>query len=205
MYLLGLILWVAASGGIAWFVATLLTRRTKKPWLRPLLILVLMPIVFLAPLADEIIGKFQFDRLCEEAKEVKIHATHPVGEELYTPEGKWRRSHLETLRRSGQIGDTREESNRLQKVYESLVRWDMGSPFPEEIPATIPIRKYHTRIYDTKDGRLLAEWNGYGTSGGWVSRNFETPFLVRSQCMPNIGQQLDEKILPYSKNSGDQK
>jgi hypothetical protein len=32
--------------------------------------LVLVPVVFLLPLVDELIGKFQFDRLCDEAKNI---------------------------------------------------------------------------------------------------------------------------------------
>jgi len=112
MYLLGLLLWIAVSGGLAWLAARLLTRRSSKPWLRPLLAMLLLPLIFMVPLADEIIGKFQFDRLCEEAKEVKVYATHPVGEELYTPEGKWRGS------------DTGDDVFRLSEIKKRIVRWD---------------------------------------------------------------------------------
>lgn len=205
MYLMGLMLWIAVSGILAWLAARVLTARTSKLWVRWLLTMLVLPFVFIAPLADEIIGKFQFDRLCEEAKEVKIHATHPVGEDLYTPEGIWRRDYIESLRRSGQIGDGREEDRKLRETYESLLRWDHGSPFPEEISAAIPIRRFSKKIFDRSDGRMLAEWHQYGTPGGWVSRNFETPFLVRSQCIPDIGRQLDQRILPFRKSQGAKK
>lgn len=109
MYLLGLMLWIAVSGILAWLAARVLAARTSKLWVRWLLTMLVLPFVFIAPLADEIIGKFQFDRLCEEAKEVKIHATHPVGEELYMPDGTWRRDHVEKLRRSGQVGYARRQ------------------------------------------------------------------------------------------------
>ena len=193
MYLLGLLLWIAASGGLAWLVARLLSRWSSKLWLRPLLTLILLPAVFLAPLSDEIVGKFQFDRLCEEAKEVKIYATHPVGEEFYTSEGKWRE------------GKTPEEEKQLRETYESLVRWDLGPKFPEVVPAVITIWKYHGKIFDRAHGRLLAEWVQYGTSGGWFSRNLQGPILVRSQCIPEIGRRLDQRILPFKKNSEDRK
>jgi hypothetical protein len=191
MYLLGLLLWIAVSGGLAWLVAILLSRRSSKLWLRPLLTLILLPVVFLAPLSDEIVGKFQFDRLCEEAKEVKIHATHPVGEDLYTPEGKWRE------------GNTLEERNRLSAIYEALVRWDLGPSTPEAIPGMTPIRKYHTKIYDRTDGRLLAEFVGFGTSGGWLGRNLGGPILTDPACSPKLVEQggLKNKIIPFKRAS----
>lgn len=192
MYLLGLMLWVAASGGIAWLVAKVLSGRSKKLWLRPLLASVLMPVVFLAPLADEIIGKFQFDRLCEEAKEVKIHATHPVREELYTPEGKWRGS------------DTGDDVAKLSEIKKHKIRWEPDSLTTEIVSTAIPIRKRHTRIFDQIDGRLLAEWDSYSTSGGWLSQNFETPILIRSQCLPSLfeNRKLEQTLLPFKSDKG---
>lgn len=172
MYLLGLILWVAVSGGLAWLVAKLLTRRTSKPWLLPLLALILLPAVFLAPLADEIIGKFQFDRLCEEAKEVKIYGTISVGEELYTPEGKWRLS-MATA-----------ESSRLGEAVETLIKWDHGGSPPRLITGAIDIHQFDTRIFDRKSDRLLAEWRVFTTSGGWLSRQLGGPLLVSPRCDP---------------------
>jgi hypothetical protein len=195
MFLLGLLIWIAVSGGLAWLIARLLTRRSSKPWLRPLLAILLLPPIFMAPLADEIIGKFQFDRLCEEAKEVKIYATHPVGEELYTPEGKWR------------VGNTLEERNRLSAIFESLLRWDSGPSTPEVIPGAIPIRRYQTKIYDRTDGRLLAEFVGYGTSGGWLGRSLGGPVLTSSACSPQLVEKgdLKDQIIPFKKSSGETK
>ena len=200
MFLLGLLIWIAVSGGLAWLIARLLTSQSSRPWLRPLLAMLLLPLIFMAPLADEIIGKFQFDRLCDEAKEAKIYATHPVGEELYMPDGSWRRDHIETLRRNGQVEGTREEIDRLQRVYESLIRYSAEPTIPEEVPAAITIRRHHYKIYDKTDGRLLAEFDQYGTSGGWLSRNFETPFLVRPQCEPTLFAKglIKFHILPFS-------
>ena len=82
MYFLGGLLWLVAS----WFVARLITgmlihwtKWAKNELLRGADSAALLPVVFMAPLADEIVGKVQFDRLCEVAKEVKIYGTVPVG------------------------------------------------------------------------------------------------------------------------------
>jgi hypothetical protein len=182
MYLLGILVWVAVVATLA----RLVTARIKNSALRVSLVVLAVPFSFVLALADEIVGRYQFERLCEEAKEVKIYATHPVGEELYMPDGEWRRDHIEKLRRNGQVGGTREDSDRLQSMYESLVRYVAEPTVPEALPAAIVIRRYHYKIYDKSDGRLLAEFDQYGTSGGWVSQNFEVPFLVRPQCEPPL-------------------
>lgn len=189
MYLLAILLWIVA---VVW-LSLRLTKKHKNPFVRAAVVVAAVPLSVVLVLADEIIGKYQFDKLCEEAKEVKVHATHPVGEELYTPEGKWRK------------GETRDEDEQLRDRYESLVRWDLGPVYPEVVPAVITIWKYHGKIFDRAQGRLLAEWIQYGTSGGWLSRNLQGPILVRSQCIPEIGRRLDQRILPFNKNSEDRK
>ncbi|WP_147435845.1 hypothetical protein [Sulfurisoma sediminicola] len=151
---------------------------------------ILFPVVFIAPLADEIVGKYQFERLCEEAKEVKIYGTIPVGEELYTHEGKWRSS------------DTGDNDFQLQEFRESLVLWDSGGPFPKEISAAIPIRMYQTKLYERKTKRLLAEWKQFNTPGGWLSQwipGGQATFLTTGECMPEIVQQskLQKILLPF--------
>lgn len=191
MYLLGILIWIA----VVVLLARLATSRVKNAVVRAVLVTLAVPLSFVLALADEIVGKFQFDRLCAEAKEVKIHATHPVGEELYTPEGKWR------------VGDTLEERNRISTIHESLLRWDSGTPTPEVVPGTIPIRRYHTKIYDRNDGRLLTEWYRYGTPGGWLGRWIGGPILVEKLCIPPDVKQgsIDQLLLPYTKKSGEKK
>lgn len=193
MYLIAIVLW----GGLCWVIARsagrLVGRWISYRWLPQALTWVMTPLLFISPLADEIIARPQYERLCESAREVRIYATHPVGEELYTPDGKWRRS------------DDREESNRLTAIYESLVRWDS---YNEEIPAAVfSISKRHTRIYDKDNGRLLAEWDAYNTSGGWVGRQLGGPVLMKPYCMPdqihtNVIYPL---VLPFNKEIGDVK
>jgi hypothetical protein len=194
MYILGILVWIS----VVVFVARLATVRVKDPILRAMLVIFAVPLSFALALADEIVGKFQFDRLCEEAKEVKIHGTHPVGEELYTPEGKWK------------LREVLSEQDRapIRTVYESLIRWDSGNHIPEVVEAAIPVRKYNTKIYDKGDGQLLAEWVHYGATGGWLSRRLSTPggggLLVRQQCMPDVVQrsEISQLVLPFDNRKG---
>lgn len=144
------------------------------------------------PFADEIIGKFQFDRLCVDAGEANIHATIPVGEELYLPNGRWRLA-------SGSPPLPLEEFKRVRAIYDSFVRWD--STQVARTAEVIPISEVQTRIYDRKTGDLLATFRSYGTTGGWVSRRFEKPVLVRDQCMPPALHLVDQRILPFRSGS----
>jgi len=193
MYLIGLLIWVALSGAIAYGIAALLSMKLKSRWWRIAIALVLFPMVFMAPLADEIVGKQQFDRLCEGAKEVKIYGTIPVGEELYTPEGKWR---LELP----------DPDVRLGGVVDSYFRWDHGGNPPSVVGSVaIPIYSWDTKLYEKASGRLLAEWLVYSPSGGWLSRHFETPALVRSRCEPSgaEGWEVHKKTLAFHQSSGE--
>jgi len=190
MYLLGFLMYVLVCGAIAWPLAKVFTRSAKAPWARWVVAGILVPVVFLLPLADEIVGYFQFERLCEEAKDVKIYGTIPVGEDLYTAEGKWR------LEMPG------EDVRRLQRVLDTYLRQERSTA--REVPAAIPIRRYEAKVYDAQSGRLLAEWQWYGTSGGWLSQNLAASgdkILVRLQCMPENFRQVEPTVLRFTKSS----
>lgn len=191
MYLLGILIWIAVVVLLAW----LATVRVKNSALRAILVTLAVPLSFILALADEIVGKVQFDRLCEEAKEVKIYATIPVGEELYTPEGKWR------------LGMATAEASRLGEIVESLVRWDHGGTPPYVISGAIVIYQFETRLYDRKADRLLAEWLVYSTPGGWLSSQFEMPLLVDPRCDPPAtkGWGGVERVLSFKSSKGETK
>jgi len=190
MYLLGTLLWIFLSGWLAYGIVRLLTFKLKSRWWRWVLGVVLLPLIFMAPLADEIVGKYQFDQLCEVAeKEARIYGTIPVGEELYTSEGKWR------------LGITNNWDDRmaLNEIGKSLLRWESKTT---QLHMAILIQQYDEQIFDRKTGRLLAQWRTYGTAGGRLSHGFETPFLVRSTCTPKlINPNIDIQLLPFTKES----
>jgi hypothetical protein len=145
------------------------------------------------PLVDELIGKFQFDRLCDEAKNPKIFASIPVGEELYFPDGRWRISSSPPLEM--------DENNRVQAVYKSLVRYESNDW--QVTGAAIRIRGSDTRLFNRKTGQLLASYRMYYTRGGWLSRwGFEKPSLVRDQCLAQTDDSFYKRMLPFEKRGG---
>lgn len=176
--------WLFASIGLARWIGM----RVPKQRIRLVLTVFLAPIFFVLPLADEIIGKLQFDRLCEDAREIRIHGTIPLGAELYLPGGEWRRSSRDI---------PLQEEQRIDRLIETLIRDVHGKS--TVVPGWIPMLAYETKIFDRRDGRLLASYKYFSTSGGWVSRRLEKPLVVRDQCFPeNFGTTtLNKAIFPF--------
>jgi hypothetical protein len=191
MYLVAVFVWVA----IAVLVARLLSRAFGRAWIRRTAFVVLLPMLLVLPLIDELIGKPIYDRLCREAEEVQIHSTIAVREPFYTSDGRWRRSQSGPPLKS-------EEGDRIIAAYEALVRYENTGPTIVQTP-TMPIARYDVRIVNPKTGVVLATMQQYATRGGWLSRMFETPILVRAQCLsPSRGEILDQKILPFDRSLG---
>jgi len=188
LVLLVLLAWVVFS---IWLAARI-TRVVRLGVLKALTFLVLAPGLSALPLADEIIGKFQFDRLCEEAKDVKIFATKPVGEELYSSDGRWRLGSVPRL--------PFQEFNRTRAIYEAIVRSELTQT--QVSGYAIPITLVETRIFDRETEQLLTSYRIFGTRGGWLSRGFEKPAIVRDQCLPQSFGTVSQRILPFRKNEG---
>lgn len=179
--------WLFASIALARWIA----RRIPREGMRFLATLLLAPSLFVLPLADEILGKFQFDRLCDEAKEVSIHETIPMGADFYFPDGKWRRSDRDI---------PLQEAQRIDGLIKKLIRDEHGKS--AVVPGWILMLAYETKIFDRRDGRLLASYKFFSTPGGWVSRRLEKPLVVRDQCFPeNFGTTaLNRAIFPFDSN-----
>jgi hypothetical protein len=193
MYGIGLIIWCV----IAIALAGALSRLIKSGWTRRITFLVLVPVVFLLPLIDELLGKFQYDKLCKDAEQVKISGTIPVREPFYTSEGRWRRSKTGPLLAN-------DDTIQIEQAYEALVRYDNIGP--TRVSITIPIDMYEVRIVNRRSSDALASFRIYATRGGWLSRQFETPTIVRAQCLPSaFGEKLDQEILPFDQRLGDKK
>jgi hypothetical protein len=190
----GIGIWLAISTWVAWRAA----RLVKPIWLKALVIVALGPLLFFAPVGDELIGKRQFERYCKEAEEVKIYGTIPVGEAFYTADGKWKLANgLLPL----------DEFNRIVAIKNSIIRWDLGPSIRTEVPAAIPIQYWDSKIYEVKTGRLLAEFRMHATRGGLISRIFFERagfFFVKPQCSPRLRREgyIEQAILPFNGNVG---
>ncbi|MBV9191812.1 MAG: hypothetical protein JOZ85_15095 [Betaproteobacteria bacterium] len=190
MLLVWIVLYLVPCIALAWFVGR---RLAPEGWIRTTAIAGFAALLLVLPLSDEILGCFQMERLCEQAKEVQVHATIPVGEDLYTPQGKWRMTLAE-----GNPDEQFKNRFRASRVFDSYVRTENRAlPTPA---GAIDIRGREIRFYDAKDGRLLAEWRQFSTPGGWLSRHLDRPLIVHAQCAPRevLERTVGQRILPFA-------
>jgi hypothetical protein len=193
MYGIGLAVWCVVAIVLAWA----LSRLNPSGWMRRIAFLVLVPVVLVLPAFDELVGKYQFDRLCRDAEAVIVYGTIPVREPFYTSDGKWRRSGF------GRSLE-RDEVNRIEQAYLGLVRHEITPPV--EVSAVIPIYQHEWRIINRESGALLVSVRQLETRGGWLSRKFEAPAFVRAQCpSPAFFEALDQRILPFDQQAEDKK
>lgn len=191
MFLIALLMWAV----VVVLFTRLLVRWIKAPWIKGALFLVIAPVIFLAPAADELIGKVRYDALCKAAEDVKVVGAIPVREPFYTEDGTW----LLPQSTGPWESDRRE---RILNAYDALVWQDSVGPI--RVPAAMPIDKYEIRIVSRTNGKVLAFVEQYATHGGWLSQRFETPAFVRAQCFPpEYGEKLKHRILPFKPLSGD--
>lgn len=149
-----------------------------------------VPAVFFMPFFDEAIGLGQYSYLCQRS-EIKLHGAIPVGNELYSEDGEWRLGFTYPPERW-------REHLALVRLADSLVRWDSGVSQP--IHSLSPVDSRHTKIIDSRTGRLLSEWTSYSFKGGIVRR---TLLDGSTQCFPEPinqnGYVMYKQIMVYSK------
>ena len=149
------------------------------------------PALFALPLADELIGAYQFEQYCKQAEDVTILGAIPVGEELYYSNGRWRRSNNDI---------SLEEARRIDELVKQLLVDE--SRGPEIVPGVVPILAYETRILERQSGHPLASYKYFAARGGWLSGNLEKPLVMRDQFFPGNTNKLLEQIFLFDSAKG---
>jgi hypothetical protein len=175
--------WLAA----ACFIAPKITRRVPGRW-RPLCTVAVAAFLICFPFLDELLGAAQFSYYCRDAVEWKKHGTLPVGQELYTPEGKSR-----LLDGNWSSPAWNAEYSRLLRLREQLVGVDFGVREPKL--GLVPIHKQHVRVFARQGDRLLAEWNVYHREPGLLRRTLVEHSSAR--CEPAIASRYHQELLPF--------
>lgn len=191
MYLLGYVLYFLFCVVTGWLLARALTPAGKAQ-LQWLVATVLAVAFLVIPLADEIVGYYQFEEICAKANTVHVYKTLPVGEALYTSDGRWKPAMLG------------EEGLRARRTLGTYLRQEHTR---ENVNGVIEIWAEQTRVYSATDGQVLAGWVTYGTSGGWLSRTLGAGgqrLIVRQQCVPDLvaRSKVEQTILPMQRLSG---
>lgn len=141
-------------------------------------------VMLVAPIADDLLGNWQYKRYCKAGDKVTYLETIGVSPDvgLFTADGDWK---IANLRPSD--GD---EKRRLGNLAESFVRWEDG--MSTQAGSVFPIREQETRIIERSSGKLVAKWKSYHYRGGFLRRGL---LDSASQCFPNeFGHDLYRRI-----------
>lgn len=141
-------------------------------------------VVLVAPIADDLLGNWRYQRYCQAGDKVDYRATISVTPDvgLFTADGNWRIAGLGPSDHA--------ERRRLSELAESFVRWDHGTSVPTD--SIFPIQEHGSRIFDKSTGQLLAEWKSYHYRGGFLRRGL---LDSSSQCFPSeFGRDLYRRM-----------
>ena len=174
------VLWVAFSVWISAYAFASVRYRPARIFVTTFAIVV----CFFAPIADDIVGSWQYNGLCTAAKGLKILGTVAVGPDtgLYTSDGKWL---IATPRLV-----SNDEWYRLKSVAERLLFSEVGTS--SETQGALSITERTDRVYAATSRQLLIEVKSYHYRGGFLRRNL---FDSASQCFAEEnGVGLYEKL-----------
>ena len=149
-------------------------RHIPSVWVRIAVLLGFgVPLIAL-PVIDEIIGKYQFEKLCSQLEGVKDYEKVQLGREFYFEDGtpRW-------VARD----NTLSESHRVREFNQNMmrvIRW--MKPRDEYIAAAIKVTLHVQQVIAAETGSLLAEIRWFTNKGGWIGSKWGSPILSEQSC-----------------------
>jgi hypothetical protein len=143
--------------------------------------------LFVAPVADDILGVVQYERFCK-SNDIRLVGTIDVRAEagLHSENGDWLLSKLEPSQH--------QERHRISRLAEGFLRQDIGSSRPT--PAQSSVSERTDRIYEASSGRLLVEITSYHYRGGFLRRSL---LDSASQCFSErSGSELYQQLFSFT-------
>jgi hypothetical protein len=147
----------------------------KYPWQRAGLGIFAFGVLFLLPLADEIVGKFLYDKLCREEAGVKIYGRLELGPEFFKSDG---------------TPNFIDKETKLMLPANAMDAYVEYVFLPaERLPSPAKLLKTRMQFRNKSSGELLAESTAFGMYGGWLS--FNNTALLPLDC-PRGKEELGE-------------
>lgn len=149
-------------------------RHIPRVWVRMAVLLGFGVPLLALPLIDEIIGKYQFEKLCSQLEGVKYYDKVQLGPDFYFENGtpRW------VIRNRGI-----EEGKRFdifQEKLHAVIKIVMADIRINNL--VIPITEHRTQYKEAANEQLLAEYKWYSTSGGWIGQKWGKPLLLPDSC-----------------------
>jgi hypothetical protein len=173
--------------GVALYRPTL--GRVTSRWSRlaeSLAKLVYLAVWLVAPLADEVLGAREFQRLCEEMPAIKFHGAIAVGPGVFFDEAgnrRWAsREQLLSIKRSTDDWD---------KLFGQREQWVPITRWP------VPVYERRITLYDTRSGQASVESFFRTSPGGWLRRAVGSQLLGTYQCPVKGPFPTDEERIAF--------
>lgn len=170
---------------LGYFLWLKLIRPRIHSWLARAVILLLLAAVWLiAPVADEILGAREFEKLCKEMPEIKFHGPVPVGPgAFFDEEGKPKRlddnkpkviTPEEAVKRGEFIERQSQEWDRI--IHHPPSEWRLLREWP------MLIGESYSLYIDKKTGNASLETYARYSPGGWIKRGLGWGSNAPYQC-----------------------
>ena len=197
MIALSLLFGIIVVGSIWFFIGRFIWRKTVKRFIRhrPTLIVVtllLVPVWFVGPFMDEILGAPKFEQLCQQLPPVTFSGPVDVGPgKFFDENGKPRWKDVQDF-----MIHFKKDWNEL---FENKSSWPLISHWP------MPIGEYRHEIIEKKTGRVVVLSRTILSPGGWVRRIFGLSLIFRNYSCRNRGFPPDEELIRFKPQQGENK
>lgn len=199
MIAISLLFGIIVVGSIWFFIGRFIWRKTFKQFIRhqPTLIIVtllLIPVWFVGPFMDEILGAPKFEQLCQQLPPVAFFRPVDVGPgKFFDENGKPRWT------TDGDFSFRFWNKKEWNEIFEEKESWPLITNWP------MPIGEHQTEILEKKTGRVVVLSRTILSPGGWITRTLGLNILFRSYSCRNRGFPHDWELLKFKSQQGNNK
>lgn len=197
MIALSLLFGVIVVGSIWFFIGRFIWRKTVKRFIRhrPTLIVVtllLIPVWFVGPFMDEILGAPKFEQLCQQLPPVTFTGPVDVGPgKFFDENGKPRWENVQDF--------MVHFKKDWRELLDSRDSWSLITRWP------MPIGEYHYEVVEKKTGRVVVLSRTILSPGGLVRRIFGLSLIFRRYSCTDRGFPPDEELIRFKPQQGEHK
>ena len=197
MIAISLLFGVIVVGSIWFFIGRFIWRNTVKRLIKHritlvLVTLLLIPVWFVGPFIDEILGAPKFEQLCQQLPPVSFSGPVDVGPgKFFDENGKPRWKNVQDFMLNF--------NKDWHKLFETRDSWPLITNWP------MPIGEYHYEIVEKKTGRVVVLSRTILSPGGWIRRSFGFSPMFRSYSCSDRGFPPNEELVRFKPQQSENK
>ena len=196
MIALSLLFGIIVVGSIWFFIGRFIWRKTFNRFIRhrPTLIIVtllLIPIWFVGPFMDEILGAPKFEQLCQQLPPAIFSGPVDVGPgKFFDENGKPR------WKDEGDFSVHFWNKKEWKELFEKKSSWPIITRWP------MPISEFHYEITEKKTGRVVVLSRTILSPGGLVRRIFGLSLIFRRYSCTDRGLPRTSELVRFNPQRG---